>query len=87
MVWYQEYRFEKIPNFPTTSLMMKKLPEEEFRKMNFNWIIEQCKLDPQLALEIANYLDNRLQLKLEKIEGDPVFYLLKRAGEQPVDNK
>jgi len=76
-----EYRFEKIPKFPTTNLLMKKPPKEEIRKMNLNWIIEQCKLDPQLAVEVANYLDNHLELKLEKIEGDPVSYLLKRSSE------
>ncbi len=62
-------------------MLMKKPTEEEWRKLNLNWIIEQFKYDPKLALEVADYLDKHLELKLEKIEGDPVTYLLKRSNQ------
>lgn len=49
------------------------------RESRLNTIIEQCRQDPQLALQVADYLDQHLEIKLEKIEGDPVTWLLKRA--------
>ena len=58
------------------------MTKEQVRKLRLEWMIEQFKADPQLALQAADYLDAHLELKLEKIEGDPVSYLLKRAREK-----
>lgn len=61
-------------------MLVKKQTNKEPRDFKFKIIKSQLESDPQLALEIANFLDEHLEVKLEKIKGEPVIFLLKRSN-------
>jgi hypothetical protein len=51
-----------------------------WREIRFQAIIDECKKDPILGVKVYEYLNKNIEIKLEKIEGNPVEYLLTRAG-------